>query len=557
MHQTFNMKKLSVLSFILAVSAFNAQMISGTIISKNENQPVPYVKIGVEKKTTGTISDGKGNFSIDLTGLDPQQKVKIEVPGYELYEESVQNFKTHNLQKIFLNEKTKAIKEIAIKPKKLVDKNWGVTTKTKSVLYFVNPAGDKAGFLGETALQFNTKKRSKIKNINLNIAKYSSTEPVLMRYSIYSEKDGFPDKNLLDEEITVQLTEDMIKDGTYTLDVNDHNIWVKGKFFVGVNFLKEFNGYIKISAALFKTGFIREFYGDWKKMTIAAPAINIDVKMDKNGKDTNDDDGSYADDDVSQSWMTDTSKNIEEADKSIYGKNDSAGKYLKLKDTDLYYEVYGEGEPLVLLHGNSGSIKDFYQQIPVLSKQYKVIAVDTRGQGKSKDSSKRDFTYKVFADDVKALADELKLDKINIVGWSDGGNTGLEFALKYPERLNKLVTIGANAFPEGVEDKLIERFTNQMKQLNDMAPEEAFGERRLLKIMLTQPNISKNDLNKIKSPVLVIAGDRDVIKPEHTEFISKQIPNAEKKIYHDTTHMVPFEKPDQLNADIVSFLGKK
>lgn len=558
MHQTFNMKKLNVLSFILVVSAFNAQVISGTIISKNENQPVPYVKIGVEKKTTGTISDGKGNFSIDLTGLDPQQKVKIEVPGYESYEEAVQDFKKHDQQKVFLNERTKTIKEIAIKPKKLVDKNWGVKTKTKSVLYFVNPASKTAGFLGETALEFNTKKRSKIKNINLNIAKYSSTEPVLMRYSIYSEKDGFPDKNLLDEEITVQLTEDMIKDGTFTLDVNDHNIWVKGKFFVGINFLKEFNGYIKISAALFKTGFIREFYDDWKKMTLAAPAINIDVKMDKNGKDTKDDDGGYADnDEVSQGWAANNSKNIEEADKSIYGKNESAGKYLKLKDTDLYYEVYGEGEPLVLLHGNSGSIKDYYQQIPVLSKQYKVIAVDTRGQGKSKDTSKRDFTYKLFADDVKALADELKLDKINIVGWSDGGNTGLEFALKYPDHLNKLITIGANTFPEGVENKLIERFTNQMKQLNDMAPGETLNERRLLKIMLTQPNISKNDLNKIKNPVLVIAGDRDVIKPDHTEFISKQIPNAEKKIYSDTTHMVPYEKPDQLNTDILNFLGKK
>ncbi len=227
------MEKLNILSFILTVSVFNAQVISGTIISKNENQPVPYVKIGIEKRTTGTISDDKGNFSIDLTGLDPDQKVKIEVPGYELYEEAVREFKKHDQQKVVLNEKTKTIKEIAIKPKKLVDKNWGVTTKTKSILYFVNPVGDKAGFLGETALEFNAKKRSKIKNINLNIARYVSTEPVLMRYSIYSEKDGYPDKNILDEEITVQLTEDMIKDGTFTLDVNDHNIWVKGKFFCG------------------------------------------------------------------------------------------------------------------------------------------------------------------------------------------------------------------------------------------------------------------------------------------------------------------------------------
>lgn len=552
------MKKLNALFLFLMAYGLHAQVISGSIISKNENQPVPYVKIGVEKETIGTISDNKGSFSIDLSGMDPLHKVRIEVPGYEAYSETVQDFKKQNPKKILLQEKSKSIKEVVIKAKKLVDKNWGVNTKTKSVLYFVNPAGNKENFLGETALEFNAKKRSKIRNINLNIARYISTEPVLMRYSIYSEKNGFPDKNILEEEITVQLTEDMIKDGTYTLDVNDYGIWVKGKFFVGIQFLKEFNGSIKISAALFRTGFIREFYGDWKKMTIAAPAINIDVKMDKSGKDTKDDDGGYADDvDASERWLADNSKNIQEADQSIYGKNESAGKYLKLKDTDLYYEVYGDGEPLVLLHGNSGSIKDYYQQIPVLSKQYKVIVMDTRGQGKSKDASKKDFTYKLFADDVKALADDLKLDKINIVGWSDGGNTGLEFALKYPERLNKLVTIGANAFPEGVEEKLIERFTNQMTQLNQLAPAETFNERRLLKIMLTEPNINKNDLNKIKSPVLVIAGDRDVIKADHTEFISKQIPNGEKKIYKDTTHMVPYERPDELNADILSFLGKK
>lgn len=551
-----NMKKLNSLFLLLAAYALHAQVISGSIISKNENQPVPYVKIGVEKESIGTVSDRKGNFSIDLSGMDPLHKIRIEVPGYETYVETVQDFKKYNPQKILLNEKVKTIKEVTIKPKKLVDKNWGVNTKTKSVLYFVNPAGNKGDFLGETALEFNAKKRSKIKNINLNIARYVSTEPVVMRYSIYSEKNGFPDKNILDEEITVLLTEDMIKDGTFTLDVNEHNIWVQGKFFVGIQFLKEFNGSIKISAALFRTGFMRSFYGDWKKMTLAAPAINIDVKMDKSGKDTQDDDGGYTDDGIEQGWLADNSKNIQEADQSIYGKNESAGKYLKLKDTDLYYEVYGEGEPLILLHGNSGSIKDYYQQIPVLSKQYKVIAVDTRGQGKSKDISKKDFTYKLFADDIKALADDLKLDKINIVGWSDGGNTGLEFALKYPDRLNKLVTIGANAFPGGVEGKLIERFTSQMTQLNQLGPAETFNERRLLKIMITEPNISKNDLNKIKSPVLVIAGDRDVIKADHTEFMSRQIPNAEKKIYKDTTHMVPYERPDELNADILNFLGK-
>ncbi|WP_077419013.1 alpha/beta fold hydrolase [Chryseobacterium sp. JV274] len=549
------MKKRNTLFFLLLASSFHAQIISGTIISKNENQPVSYVKIGVEKKTTGTISDEKGNFSIDLSNLDPQQKVRIEVPGYDIYQETIQDFKKHDQQKIFLTEKTKNIKEITIKPKKLVDKNWGVNTKTKSVTYSVNPEFDKKSFLGETALEFNAKKRSKLKNINLNIASYVSTQPVLMRYSIYSEKNGFPDKNILEEEITVELTENMIKDGTYTLDVNDRNIWVQGKFFIGIQFLKDFDGRIKISAALFRTGFIREFYGDWQKMTIAAPAINIDVKMDKNGDNNPENEGGFVDDSA-EALMPDVSKYVQESEQTVYGQNAAAGKYLKLQDTDLYYEIYGEGEPLILLHGNSGSIKDFYQQIPVLSKQYKVIAIDTRGQGKSIDSSKKDFTYKMFADDVKALIDQLKLNKVNITGWSDGGNTGLEFALKYPERLNKLITIGANAFPDGVDDKLTDHFENKMLVMKALKDPKKFNEQRLLNIMLTQPRIARKDLNKIGSRVLVIAGDKDVIKPEHTELIAKEIPNAELKIYSNATHMIPFENADQLNTDILNFLGK-
>lgn len=548
------MKKLNTLFFLLAAYSFNAQVISGTVISKNENKPVPYVKIGIEKENAGTVSDEKGNFSIDLSGLDSSRKLRIEVPGYESYAETVQNFRKQDRQKIFLKEKVKEIKEVNIKVKKLVDKNWGVNTKTKHVLYSVNPQLRKDDFIGETALEFNASRRSKIKNINLNIASYTSDKPVLMRYSIYTEKNGFPDQNILDEEITVSLTKDMIKDGTFTLDVNDQNIWVKGKFFIGIQFLKEFDGRIFISAALFRTGFLRKFYGDWKKMTLAAPAINIDVKVDKSAKNTKDESAALGDD--LEGLVSDMSQYQAASENSGYGKNESSGNYLELKDTKLYYEIYGEGEPLFLLHGNSGSIKDFYQQIPVLSKHFKVIVVDTRGQGKSTDTSHRQFTYIQFADDVKTLADKLGLKKINIAGWSDGGITGLEFALKYPGNLNKLVAIGANAFPEGVDERLITHMKNQLLVLNIENKPEKFDERRLVTIMLNEPHINKKDLSKIQNPVLVIAGDKDVIKQDHTEMMAKEIPHAELKIYKNATHMIPFEHADELNADILKFLGK-
>ncbi|MCU7618120.1 alpha/beta fold hydrolase [Chryseobacterium sp. PBS4-4] len=548
------MKKLNILILLLIAFLPYAQVISGTVLSKEENTPIPYVKVGVEKENIGIISDEKGKFSIDLSNVNPSAKVKIDVAGYEAYTESVQNFLKQSDKNIFLKEKFKNIQEVKITPKKLVDKNWGVNTKTKSVMYSVNPLFSKEDFLGETALEFKASKKSKIKNIHLNIASITADRPVIMRYTIYNEKNGLPGESILDEEITVELTKDKIVDDTFTLDVNDTNIWVQGRFFVGIQFLKEFEGKLNISAALFRTGYLRKFYGDWKKMTIAAPAINIDVKVDKNGKNEIQDDNE-ADNNLSNLFY-DVSKYHMEAEQSIYGKNASSGKVLKLKDADLYYETYGEGEPLLLLHGNSGSIRDFYQQIPELSKYFKVIVVDTRAQGKSIDRTQKDFNYKIFADDMKALVDNLGLKKVNIAGWSDGGNTGLEFALKYPENLNKLITIGANAFVNGVDDELISKFKLSLKAMHFENKPEKFNETRLLKLMLKEPNISNKDLNKIQSEVLVIAGEKDVIKPEHSKLLATQIPNAKLKIYKDATHMIPFENADELNKDIIEFLKK-
>lgn len=547
------MKKLNTLFLILFTFYCKAQIVSGTVFSKEDSKPIPYVKIGVEKEKIGVISDEKGNFSIDLSGIDVAHKVKIEVPGYENYSLPIQEFSKQNSQKIFLNEKIKNIQEVKLVPKKLVDKNWGVNTKTKSVMYNVNPDLKNDNFLGETALEFNTNKRAKIKNIHLNISSYKSNEPVLMRYSIYSEKNGFPDKTILDDEITVELTEDMIKDGTFTLDVNDRNIWVQGKFFIGIQFLKRFEGRITISAALFRTGYIREFYGDWKKMSIAAPAINIDVKVDKNGKNIKDE---VKDDDRASVLAPDISQYKIESETSIYGKNAAVGKSVKLNDVELYYEIYGEGEPLILLHGNGGSIQEFYKQIPELSKEFKIIAIDTRGQGQSKDFTKGDLSYKIFADDLKNLMDHLNLPKANILGWSDGGNTGLEFALKYPQSVNKLIIIGANAFPEGVDGELLKNFKGKLKFMELANQPEHDAEKRLLNLMVNEPNISKKSLNEIKNPVLVIAGENDVIRKQHTEMLAKEIPNATLKIYPQASHYLPFEIADELNKDVVEFLKK-
>ncbi|PZU90185.1 MAG: alpha/beta hydrolase [Chryseobacterium sp.] len=236
----------------------------------------------------------------------------------------------------------------------------------------------------------------------------------------------------------------------------------------------------------------------------------------------------------------------------IFGNNAEAGKILHLKDADIYYEVYGKGEPLFLLHGNGGSIDAFTKEIPELSKHFMVVAMDTRAQGKSTDTSTEPLTYKKFADDVKALADELKLKKINILGWSDGGNTAIEFAIKYPKMANKIITSGANVFPNGVGETEVENMKKDAAKMRiEKKPERDI---RLLQLMIDEPKITKEQLNNIKAKVFVVAGENDLILRSHTEYIAKEIPNSKLKIYKGASHGVPVERAEELNKDVIEFI---
>ncbi|MCD9853604.1 alpha/beta hydrolase [Epilithonimonas sp. JDS] len=239
---------------------------------------------------------------------------------------------------------------------------------------------------------------------------------------------------------------------------------------------------------------------------------------------------------------------------SDFGTNEKVGKILHLKDADIYYEVYGKGEPLFLLHGNGGSIDAFTKEIPELSKHFKIIAMDTRAQGKSTDTSTEPLTYIKFADDVKALADELKLKKINILGWSDGGNTGLEFAIKYPNNINKVITSGANVFPNGVGESEVENMKKDAEKMK--AENKPEREIRLLQLMIDEPKITTAQLNHIKAKVFVLAGENDLILRSHTEYIAKEIPNSKLKIYKGASHGVPIERAEELNKDVIEFIKK-
>jgi pimeloyl-ACP methyl ester carboxylesterase len=236
-----------------------------------------------------------------------------------------------------------------------------------------------------------------------------------------------------------------------------------------------------------------------------------------------------------------------------YGHNKAVGKYCQLLGVKLYYETYGQGEPLLLLHGNGESIRSFSKQINALAAHFQVIAVDTRAQGQSRDTLTAPLTYNLFASDMKTLLDSLRLPSAHIVGWSDGGNTGLLLAQQYPTYVRKLVTMGANLFPttEAVEANIL-RQSEQGRQALLKQGDKAKA--RLLTLVLTEPHLTYADLATIQAPTLVLAGEKDIIKRAHTQAIAAHLSHGQAIILPGVTHYAPQENPALFNETVLNFL---
>ncbi len=245
-----------------------------------------------------------------------------------------------------------------------------------------------------------------------------------------------------------------------------------------------------------------------------------------------------------------------------YGDNAKAGQYAVVNGVKLYYEVYGEGEPLVLLHGNGGNIAAMKNQIAYFSRHYRVIAMDCRGRGKS-ELGPVPLTYDNMAKDVAALLGQLRVGPAYIVGRSDGGIISLLMAINYPEKVKKIAAFGANLVPgpTALYPQILEQMKNERQQAEEMMAKHDTSRNWLLlyqlnRMMETQPNISVQDLHKIQAPVLVMSTDRDLIPEEHTLLIYRNIPRANLCILPGETHWITSTNPELFNATVAKFLSE-
>lgn len=226
-----------------------------------------------------------------------------------------------------------------------------------------------------------------------------------------------------------------------------------------------------------------------------------------------------------------------------------------MSDIQRHYIEQGQGYPLILLHGNGESCDYFEHQIPFFSTTYRVIAVDTRGHGKSPRGEKP-FTIGQFAEDLHDFMDEKGVEKAILLGFSDGGNIALTFALKYPERVDKMIVDGANLFPSGVKPlyqwpiEIGYRIAKLFSKKADKAKQNA----EMLGLMVNEPHIDPAELAHLTMPILVVAGTKDMIKESHTRLIHKSLPNAQLAIL-EGDHFVANKNPEAFNRVVAEFLG--
>ena len=230
---------------------------------------------------------------------------------------------------------------------------------------------------------------------------------------------------------------------------------------------------------------------------------------------------------------------------------------------NIYYGVYGKGDPVVLLHGGLGNADHFSNQIPALADKFEVIVIDSRGQGRSTMSA-TPITYRSMAKDVLGVLDALKIHRASFVGWSDGGEIALAIAVDYPDRVDKLFVFGANYDAKGskhgsprTQTFMAYAVKCHSDYLKMSKTPRAYDQvvAALTPVWRNPAGFTKDDLRNIKAPTMIADGDHDeVIVLDQVEEMSQLIPNAQLKIFADTSHFALWQDPESFNKALVEFL---
>ncbi|MER9524219.1 alpha/beta hydrolase [Mesorhizobium sp. M0292] len=246
-------------------------------------------------------------------------------------------------------------------------------------------------------------------------------------------------------------------------------------------------------------------------------------------------------------------------------KPDQSG-YAPVNGIQMYYAVFGAGDPILLIHGGLGHGDIWASQVATMSKTHKVIIADSRGHGRST-RTEQAYGYDLMASDYLALLDYLKIDKTALVGWSDGGIIAIDIALHHPERLTRLFAQAANVTTDGVDPGVltnktfaayIDRSGRDYKKLSKTPDQYDAFVAQISHMWESEPAWTKEQLGKITTPTAIVAGDHDeAIKREHTEYMASVIPGAKLIILPNASHFAMLQAPDEYSQAALDFIDAK
>ncbi|NKL95507.1 MULTISPECIES: alpha/beta fold hydrolase [Rhizobium] len=231
----------------------------------------------------------------------------------------------------------------------------------------------------------------------------------------------------------------------------------------------------------------------------------------------------------------------------------------EVNDIKMYYAEYGEGDPILFIHGGLGNAEVWGHQVADFAKDHRVIVADSRGHGRST-RSQQPFGYDLMTSDYVALLDYLKIDKVTLVGWSDGGIIGIDMAMKNPGKLTRVIAQAANVTTDGVKADVMNNKTfndyinvagDYYRKLSPTPNEYDAFVTQISEMWATQPAWTAADLGKIAVPVTLAIGDHDeAVKLDHTEMMAKDIPGARLVILKDASHFAMLQDPTGYDAMI-------
>lgn len=216
----------------------------------------------------------------------------------------------------------------------------------------------------------------------------------------------------------------------------------------------------------------------------------------------------------------------------------------------------GSGRPLVLLHGNGEDHHVFDRVLPALAPGRALVGIDSRAHGRSP-RGEGPLTIASMADDVAAALSALGLDRVDVLGYSDGGNVALELAVRHPGRAGRVVVCGANLDPTGLRPGALRAMVTARRALHLVSGLWRGAARRieLLDLMVDDPHLTPADLSRVTVPVLVVVGEHDVVRPEHSWLIADSLPAGRLVVVAGAAHAVPQRRPAALARLVDDFLG--